>query len=72
MDIFETVLCIPSYFVDELIGILLLGKKLDGSEFDKDEVDFSQPLLPTSQWQSTMPRRLNNSKQAFADLKNEA
>lgn len=40
MEIFETVTCIPSYFGDDLLGILLLGKKKDGTDFHEDELSF--------------------------------
>ena len=40
MELFETVVCIPSYFREDLVGILLLGKKQDESKFDRDELDF--------------------------------
>jgi HD-GYP domain-containing protein (c-di-GMP phosphodiesterase class II) len=40
MELFETVVCIPSYFREDLVGILLLGKKQDESKFDHDELDF--------------------------------
>lgn len=40
MEIFETTVCIPSYFRNELMGILLLGKKINGRKFAGDELDF--------------------------------
>lgn len=40
MDIFEAVACIPAYFMDELLGILLLGNKKDGTSFVKDELSY--------------------------------
>lgn len=41
MELFDTDICIPSYFRrDELMGILLLGRKQDGKKFDHDELDF--------------------------------
>lgn len=40
MDIFETVACVPSYFRDDLLGILMLGPKKDGGEFAPDDMDF--------------------------------
>jgi len=44
IEMFEAVACIPSYFMKELIGILLLGKKQDKTKFDKEEVDFFSAL----------------------------
>ncbi|MDD5098040.1 MAG: hypothetical protein PHU59_06120, partial [Candidatus Omnitrophica bacterium] len=40
MELLETVVCIPSYFRDELLGLLLLGKKNTGRQFVDEELDF--------------------------------
>jgi HD-GYP domain-containing protein (c-di-GMP phosphodiesterase class II) len=40
MEIFETIACIPSYYGEDLLGILLLGKKKDGSEFSAEDLSF--------------------------------
>ncbi|MFH1355223.1 MAG: HD domain-containing phosphohydrolase, partial [Candidatus Omnitrophota bacterium] len=40
MEIFEAIVCIPSYYRDELLGLLLLGKKKSGKKFAQDELDF--------------------------------
>ncbi len=40
MELLETVVCIPSYFRDELLGLLLLGKKNTGKQFVDEELDF--------------------------------
>lgn len=40
MEIFGALVCIPSYFRDDLLGILLLGKKNNGRRFAQDELDF--------------------------------
>lgn len=40
MEIFESFACIPSYFRDELLGLLLLGSKKSGEKFGQDELDF--------------------------------
>jgi HD-GYP domain-containing protein (c-di-GMP phosphodiesterase class II) len=71
MEIFETVLCIPSYFVDELIGILLLGKKQDGTEFDKDEIDFFTALASDVAMAINNAQTFKELQQAFVDLKSE-
>jgi len=44
MDIFEADVCIPSYFRDELLGILLLGRKGDKKPFARDALDFFAAL----------------------------
>lgn len=40
MEIFEVVVCIPSYFQDELLGILFLGRKRSGRQLQRKELDF--------------------------------
>ncbi|MBM3246106.1 MAG: HD domain-containing protein [Candidatus Omnitrophica bacterium] len=40
MEIFDALICIPSYFRDDLLGILLLGRKNNGKKFGRDELDF--------------------------------
>lgn len=40
MELLETVVCIPSYFRDELLGLLLLGKKKGSKKFIDEELDF--------------------------------
>jgi len=44
IDLFEAVSCIPSYFQDDLLGILLLGKKISGERFRKEELEFFSAL----------------------------
>lgn len=44
MGLFEAEACISSYFQNELLGILLLGKKKDGTRFLKEELDFFSAL----------------------------
>lgn len=40
MEIFDAAVCIPSYFRDELLGLLLLGNKTNNKKFGQDELDF--------------------------------
>jgi putative nucleotidyltransferase with HDIG domain len=40
MEIFQVVVCIPSYFRDELLGVLLMGAKKGGRTFSREELDF--------------------------------
>lgn len=40
MEIFEAQVSIPSYFRDDLLGILLLGHKKDEGKFMQEELDF--------------------------------
>jgi HD-GYP domain-containing protein (c-di-GMP phosphodiesterase class II) len=40
MGILDAVVCIPSYFREDLLGILFLGRKRNGREFHRKELDF--------------------------------
>jgi HD-GYP domain-containing protein (c-di-GMP phosphodiesterase class II) len=40
MNLFDSVVCIPSYFQDKLLGVLLLGNKIAGGSFYRRELDF--------------------------------
>lgn len=64
MRLLETVVCIPSYFRDELLGVLLLGKKKDGRKFTHEELDFFVALA------SNMSISLRNAH-LFKELEKE-
>ncbi|MBU0548718.1 MAG: HD domain-containing protein [Candidatus Omnitrophica bacterium] len=40
MEILEAVVCIPSYYREDLLGILFLGRKMRNREFHRKELDF--------------------------------
>lgn len=40
MELLDAMVCIPSYFRGELLGLLLLGKKENGKKFIDEELDF--------------------------------
>jgi len=40
MEVLEAIVCIPSYFRADLLGMLLLGKKNNGKKFNKQELNF--------------------------------
>jgi HD-GYP domain-containing protein (c-di-GMP phosphodiesterase class II) len=44
MEIFQAVACIPSYFRAELLGVLLLGSKRSGKNFQAEELDLFSAL----------------------------
>jgi len=64
MELFETAACIPSYFRDELLGILLLGGKEGNATFAREELDFFVALS------HDVAMALRNA-QLFNDLKLE-
>lgn len=64
MEILEAVACIPSYFQDELLGILFLGKKKAGRQLHRKELDFFVALA------SDVAMALRNA-QIFKQLQEE-
>lgn len=44
MEIFQAIACIPSYFRNELVGMLLLGRKKNKKALRQEELDFFSAL----------------------------
>jgi len=44
MDLLQAEICIPSYFKKQLLGILVMGGKLSGEKFKRDEISFFMTL----------------------------
>lgn len=61
----NAVACVPAYHQHNLLAILLLGQKHDGSRFDQEELDFFSALA------SDVAMAIRNA-QLFDDLKREA
>ena len=64
MEILEANVCIPSYFRDDLLGILFLGQKKNQQEFHRKELDFFAALA------SDVAMAIRNA-QLFQQLQNE-
>jgi HD-GYP domain-containing protein (c-di-GMP phosphodiesterase class II) len=72
MDIFDSCVCIPSYFQNDLLGILLLGRKNDEKGFGQDELDFFVALtsdvamaIRNAQLFKQLESELENKKKLF-------
>jgi len=65
MQMFNAVACVPAYYQDKLLAVLLLGEKNDGSCFDQEELDFFAALA------SDVAMAIRNA-QLFMDLKRES
>ncbi|MDP2939989.1 MAG: HD domain-containing protein [Candidatus Omnitrophota bacterium] len=64
MRIFESVACIPTYFQNHLLGILLLGEKISTEKFTQEELDFFAALA------SDVSMAISNA-QLFQELQDE-
>ena len=65
MQMLNAVACVPAYYQDALLAVLLLGEKADETKFDQDELDFFSALA------SDVAMAIRNA-QLFADLKKES
>lgn len=65
MAMFNAIACVPAYYRDTLMAILLLGEKHDSSRFAQEELDFFAALA------SDAAMAIRNA-QLFDDLKREA
>ncbi len=64
MEMFDVEVCLPTYYENELLGILLLGKKKRNACFGRDELDFFVALT------SDVVMAIRNAK-LFKDLQAE-
>ncbi|MFH1622386.1 MAG: HD-GYP domain-containing protein [Candidatus Omnitrophota bacterium] len=74
MNLFEAVVCIPSYFHDKLLGVLLLGKKNNGRKFYVKELDFFIALahdvamaIRNAQLFEELQRQIEKNKRMFLE-----
>ena len=65
LERFRTFICIPSYFHDRLVGLLLLGEKTSGEKFYQPEIDFFNALA------SDVAMAVRNAE-LFQDLQSES
>ncbi len=65
MHMLSTVACVPAYYQDRLLAILLLGEKQDGDKYDEEELNFFAALA------SDAAMAIRNA-QLFRDLEREA
>lgn len=65
MEMLNSTACVPAYYQDKLLAVLLLGEKYDGSKFEQDELDFFAALA------SDAAMAIRNA-QLFEGLKKEA
>ena len=65
MQMFNAVACVPAYYQDKLLAVLLLGEKNESIGFDQQELDFFAALA------SDVAMAIRNA-QLFMDLKKES
>lgn len=74
MQLFEIEVCIPSYFHNRLLGILLLGRKVGKGGFYRDELNFFIALahdvamaIQNAQLFEELQREIENKKRLFLE-----
>ncbi len=65
MPMLNAVACVPAFYQKNLLAVLLLGQKEDGTRFEQDELDFFSALA------SDVAMAIRNA-QLFDELKREA
>ncbi len=65
MQMLNTDACVPAYYQDKLMAVLLLGEKIDGGKFEQEELNFFAALA------SDAAMAIRNA-QLFEGLKEEA
>lgn len=65
MPMLNAVACVPAFYQQNLLAVLLLGQKGDGTRFEQDELDFFSALA------SDVAMAIRNA-QLFDELKREA
>jgi len=65
MEMFNSEACVPAYYRDKLLAVLLLGEKNDDTKFEQEELNFFAALV------SDTAMAIRNA-QLFEDLKIEA
>lgn len=75
MDELEAVVCIPSYFREDLLGMFLLGKKVNGKRFSKGELSFFMALssevamaMRNAQLFKALQLELNKERRLFMNM----
>lgn len=65
MPMLNSVACVPAFYQHQLLAVLLLGEKKDGTKMEQEELDFFAALA------SDVAMAIRNAR-LFEDLKNEA
>lgn len=75
MELFKASVCVPGFFKGELLGVFLLGEKLDGSDFNIEELSFFQTLandasmaIKMSQYHEVLLRRNQELEEKVSEI----
>ncbi len=75
MDLLKASVCVPGFFKQELLGVLLLGEKLDKSDFSIEELTFFQTLandasmtIKTSEYHEDLAKRNRELEEKIGEI----
>jgi len=69
MDILKSVLCVPCYFKRDLLGILVLGEKISGEPFSREEKGFFVTLANDAAMALANAQLIENLQQKVEEVK---
>jgi transcriptional regulator with GAF, ATPase, and Fis domain len=69
MDLLKAVLCVPCYFKRELLGILVLGEKINGENFNREEMGFFVTLANDAAMAIANAQLIENLQQKVEEIK---
>jgi len=69
MDLLKAVLCVPCYFKKDLLGILVLGEKISGETFNREEMGFFVTLANDAAMAIANAQLIENLQQKIEEVK---
>lgn len=69
MDLLKAVLCVPCYFKRDLLGILILGEKINGENFSREEMGFFVTLANDAAMAIANAQLIGNLQQRVEEIK---
>ena len=69
MDFIKASLCVPCYFKKELLGILVLGEKISGEAFSREEMGFFVTLANDAAMAIANTQLIENLQQKVEEIK---
>jgi len=69
MDLIKASICVPCYFKRELLGILVLGEKVSGEPFNREEMGFFMTLANNAAMAIANAQLIENLHQKVEEIK---
>jgi len=69
MDLIKANLCVPCYFKKDLLGVLVLGEKINGEKFSREEMGFFVTLANDAAMAIANAQLIENLQQKVGEVK---